>query len=159
MKSFLQYIGNTPNTPTWGNVSTTAPVPPKPDPDMTPWERQIRNMGKRAADAADMQRKARGRPPTPEEAYQDYLRSQIAEEYDGGPETETPETPADPAEWLPAYHRDWCRDNPGHEDCAEYRELRAANTADLKELPGAAGEAAHKRLHSVIKNILNSPKK
>lgn len=153
MKSFLQYIGNSStHTPTWGGVSTSRQLAPVTrDPNTTEWEIQLRRMGEGAAKGAEIRKRLRGRPPTPEEAYQDYLSSQIAEEYDGGPETETP---SDPAEWLPAYHRDWCRDNPGHEDCAQYKELRAANTQDLKELPGAAGEAAHKRLHSVIGKLL-----
>ncbi len=81
------------------------------------------------------------------------------EEYDGhNPE----EVYTDPAEWLPAYHADWCRENPGHPDCAEHeaklQKLQAANAQDLKELPGAAGEAAHKRLHSVIGDILKNSK-
>ena len=40
--------------------------------------------------------------------------------------------------------------------------LVAANAKDLKELPGAAGEAAHKRLHKTIaafaKNSSKQPK-
>ena len=27
----------------------------------------------------------------------------------------------DPAEWLPAYHDDWCKRNPNHKDCEEWR--------------------------------------
>lgn len=78
-----------------------------------------------------------------------YLREDDTPDPQAGDETWT-----DPAEWLPAYHSDWCREHPGHPDCAQFRELRAANTQDLKELPGAAGEAAHKRLHTVISGIL-----
>jgi hypothetical protein len=28
---------------------------------------------------------------------------------------------SDPAEWLPAYHDDWCKENPTHKDCEEWR--------------------------------------
>ena len=33
-------------------------------------------------------------------------------------------------------------------------DLKAAEAQDLKELPGAAGEAAHKRLHTTIGKIV-----
>ena len=35
-------------------------------------------------------------------------------------------------------------------------ELKAAEAQDLKELPGAAGEAAHKRLHKTIGKFLKA---
>ena len=41
---------------------------------------------------------------------------------------------------------------------AAMKRLRDANAADLKEKPGAAGAAAHKRLHKTIKGILGTPK-
>jgi hypothetical protein len=36
--------------------------------------------------------------------------------------------------------------------------LKAANTADLKDAPGAAGKAAHKRLHKTIRKVLKNTK-
>jgi hypothetical protein len=38
------------------------------------------------------------------------------------------------------------------------KSLKAANTADLKDKPGAAGKAAHKRLHKTIGKVLKSTK-
>ena len=37
---------------------------------------------------------------------------------------------------------------------AAAKRLKAANAEDLKEKPGAAGDAAHKRLHKTIGSIL-----
>jgi len=34
------------------------------------------------------------------------------------------------------------------------KSLKAANAADLKDKPGAAGKAAHKRLHKTIGKIV-----
>jgi len=62
-----------------------------------------------------------------------------------------PETPMTDAE-LEAYHRHY----HGHVNPEDVEALNAANTADLKELPGAAGKAAHTRLHAVIGDILKS---
>jgi hypothetical protein len=38
------------------------------------------------------------------------------------------------------------------------KSLKAANTADLKDAPGAAGKAAHKRLHKTIGKVLKGTK-
>jgi len=38
------------------------------------------------------------------------------------------------------------------------KSLKAANTADLKDKPGAAGKAAHKRLHKTIGKVLKGTK-
>ncbi|NBT78627.1 MAG: hypothetical protein EBT04_09265 [Betaproteobacteria bacterium] len=38
------------------------------------------------------------------------------------------------------------------------KSLKAANTADLQDAPGAAGEKAHKRLHKTIGKVLKGTK-
>jgi len=38
------------------------------------------------------------------------------------------------------------------------KSLKAANAADLKDKPGAAGKAAHKRLHKTIGKVLKGTK-
>lgn len=64
-----------------------------------------------------------------------------------------PERPMSDEE-LERYHKHY----HAHVNPEDVEALSAANTQDLKELPGAAGEAAHKRLHAVIADIVNGKK-
>jgi hypothetical protein len=48
------------------------------------------------------------------------------------------------------------RDVVGARVNANMERLKAANAADLKDAPGAAGKAAHKRLHKTIGKVLKS---
>ena len=63
-------------------------------------------------------------------------------------------TPTTPRGASPLKVSEACTDCTGD----ALKSLKAANAADLKDAPGAAGKAAHKRLHKTIGKVLKGTK-
>ena len=70
-------------------------------------------------------------------------------------------TPPRPAKPKPKYkypggvvHTRYATEGVSSCEAAALARLKAANAEDLKEKPGAAGVAAHKRLHKTVKRVV-----